>query len=325
MADPVPVEASEMLVSRDERASEHDTPTTGDASRRAAPSESWLPPLALAESGLLLDVAIILDLAAIYLPIIGMVVAPAVPTPFALLMLRRGLRVTLLAGAVAAFLVTVIAGPHFGWRMGLQALVGVLIGWIMKSRRSPWIALALCSLLITAAGTLATLGVIFVTGLPVKDVVEGLRNVMIAAESLAANGAQLLGLQPLWLAARPPLVALASLGLRLWPLLLFGYLLCFAVPAVALYLTVATGTARVLGNDVRLFPPRWALRLIWLLVLPLLFILSLPRRMARLLRRLLRRHDQTDGADDESDPGDSSGYYSLESLEATGRKADVSR
>jgi uncharacterized protein YybS (DUF2232 family) len=277
VTDTVPREAVKSL---DELTSKSLSPPR-ETPHRAAPSESWLPPLALAEGGLLLDVAVILDLIAIYLPVVGIVVMPAVPTPFALLMLRRGPRVTLLAAAVSAFLVTVIAGPHFGWRMGLQALVGVMIGWIMRRRRSPWIALTLCSLFITAAGVFATLGLIVFTGLPVKDVVDELRNAMDAALSLLASGAQLVGLERLWLTVRPPLVALETVGLRLWPLLLFAYLLCFALPMVTLYLTVATGTARVLGNDVRTFPPRWLLRLAWLLMLPLALVLSVPRRIAR--------------------------------------------
>lgn len=290
MTDTAPREAIQPL---DELPGNLDIPSRA-ASHRAAPSESWLPPLALAEGGLLLDVAVILDLVAIYLPVIGIVVMPAVPTPFALLMLRRGLRVTLLAAAVSAFLVTVIAGPHFGWRMALQALVGAMIGWIMQRRRSPWIALTLCSLFITVAGLCATLGLIVFTGLPVKDVVDELRNAMDAALSLVASGAQLVGLEQLWLTLRPPLVALETLSLRLWPLLLFAYLLCFALPMVTLYLTVATGTARVLGNDVRPFPPRWVLRLAWLLMLPLALILSLPRR-------IVRRGGRTDSANDAND------------------------
>jgi uncharacterized protein YybS (DUF2232 family) len=268
--------------------------------RRATPSESWLPSLALAEGGLLLDVAVILDLAAVYLPVVGMVVMPAVPTPFALLMLRRGMRVSLLAAAVSAFLVTVIAGPHFGWRMGLQALVGAMIGWLVQRRRSPWIALLVCTLFITIVGVCATLGLIVVAGLPVKDVVDELRNAMDAVMSLVAGGAQLIGLGQLWRDLRPSLVALETIGLRLWPLLLFAYLLCFALPLVTLYLAVATGTARVLGNDVRPFPPRWALQLAWLLMLPLTFILSLPRRISR-------RQGWADIADEQRGPGDSSG------------------
>ncbi len=295
MTDTAPREAVESLDDLTSR-----NPATP---RRAAPSESWLPSLALAEGGLLLDVAIILDLIAIYLPVIGIVVMPAVPTPFALLMLRRGLRVTLLAAAIAAFLVTVIAGPHFGWRMALQAVVGVMIGWIMQRRRSPWIALTLCSLFITAAGVFATFGLIIFTGLPVKDVVEELRNAMDAAMSLVASGAQLVGLEQLWLTVRPPLLALETFSLSLWPLLLFAYLLCFALPMVTLYLTVATGTARALGNDVRPFPPRWVLRLAWLLMLPLALIVSLPQRRAR----RGGRSGVVDDAKKRSDSGDDSG------------------
>ena len=41
--------------------------------------------------------------------------------------------------------------------MGLQAVVGVLIGWIMSRRGSPYLSLTLASLLIAAAGTCSTL------------------------------------------------------------------------------------------------------------------------------------------------------------------------
>jgi hypothetical protein len=178
--------------------------------------------------------------------------------------------------------------------MALQALVGAMIGWIMQRRRSPWIALTLCTLFIAAAGVFATLGLIVFTGLPVKVVVDELRNSMDAAMSLATSGAQLVGLEHLWLAVRPPLVALETFGLQLWPLLLFAYLLCFALPMVTLYLAVATGTARVLGNDVRPFPPRWVLRLAWLLMLPLALILSLPQRALRRGGRATSENDAND-------------------------------
>ena len=287
-----------------------DSPSHRGGGVRATPSESWLPPLALAEAGLLLDVGIILDLAAVYLPLIGIVFAPAVPAPFALLMLRRGLRVSVLASFVSAFLVTVLAGPHFGWRMGLQAIVGVLIGWIMSRRGSPYLALTLASLLIAVAGTCSTFILIVATGLPVKDVVEVLRNAMSAAASLAAGSAHLLGLEHLWLSLRPTLVTLANLGLSYWPLLLFGYLLCFALPMVTLYLAVATGTARVLGHDVRPFPSRWMLRLAWVVLWPLVFMLSLPRRVRELFGRRRMRSGMGERPE-SSHPGNSSGSYAL--------------
>ena len=115
-------------------------------SRTSIAGSRWVDALGLAEGGLLLDVAVILDLATIYLPLISPCLRQRSPTPFAVLMLRRGPRVTLLATAVAAFLVTIITGPHYGWRMGLQALIGMLLGAAMRrGMRSP---------LVLAAGTL---------------------------------------------------------------------------------------------------------------------------------------------------------------------------
>src|SRR5215470_12641966 len=74
--------------------------TAGAASRRRRPRPApapapalprgWLDAAALAEGGLLADVGVVLDLAAIYLPLVGTVLEPAIPAPFAILMLRRG-------------------------------------------------------------------------------------------------------------------------------------------------------------------------------------------------------------------------------------------
>src|SRR6185437_5629326 len=122
--------------------------------------------------------AVILDLATIYLPLISPVLAPAVPTPFAVLMLRRGPRVTLLATAVAAFLVTIITGPHYGWRMGLQALIGMLLGAAMRrGMRSP-LVLASGTLVLTTVGFCATFALILLIGYPIENIVIILHNSM---------------------------------------------------------------------------------------------------------------------------------------------------
>lgn len=243
-----------------------------------------LDAIGLAEGGLLADVGIVLDLATIYLPIVGVVLAPAVPTPFAVLMLRRGPRVTFVATCVAAFLVTVIAGPHFGWRMGLEAIVGMLLGWAMRRRLSWTVVLALGTLLVATATFAAAMGVIFVTGLPIKDVTGELRNGMVAAATLVATGASLVGWHAQWLAVRPALVAVGLLALRFWPLLLYLYVLAFTLPTVALYFAVANASARVMGHDVPLFPPRWALRLLRVGLFVVCVPVFLPLRLLRRAR-----------------------------------------
>jgi uncharacterized protein YybS (DUF2232 family) len=271
--------------------------------RDAALGAGWLDALGLAEGGLLADVAIILDLASIYLPIIGTVLAPAVPTPFAVLMLRRGPRVTLLAAAVAAFLITVLAGPHFGWRMGLQAVVGLLLGWAMRRRLRPLLVLGLGTALVASVTFAAALGVIFLTGLPVKDIVGELRNGLGAIAVFAAAGLSLFGGESLWLSIRPTLVALGLLGLRFWPVLLYLYVIAFALPTVALYYGVASAVARVLGHDTRPFPPLWLTALARGAVLVLLSPVLLPRRLLRKVQRSVTRRRRRPDGDAAGDGG----------------------
>jgi uncharacterized protein YybS (DUF2232 family) len=248
---------------------------------RARKTGPALDAIGLAEGGLLADVGIVLDLATIYLPIVGTVLAPAVPTPFAVLMLRRGPRVTLVAAAVAAFLVTVLSGPHFGWRMGLEAIVGLLIGWAMR-RRTHWtLVLALGTFVFASVTFAAAMGVIFLTGLPIKDIVGELRNGMAAAAWAVAAGASLVGGQAQWLAIRPSLVAVGLVALRFWPALFYLYIVTAVAPTVALYFAVANASARVMGHDVPLFPPRWVMRLLRLGVLIAFAPVLLPLRLRR--------------------------------------------
>lgn len=241
--------------------------------------------LGLAEGSLLADVGIVLNLATIYLPLIGTVLAPTVPTPFAVLMLRRGPKVTLLAAAVASFLVGVLSGPHFGWRMGLEALVGMLMGYAMRQRWR-WPAVLAAGTFVFATVTFAAaIGVIFLTGLPVKDIVQELRNGMAAAAWAVATGASLVGGRAQWLGIRPLLVTVGVVALRLWPLLLYIYVAVATLPTVALYYAIANGTARILGEDTLAFPPRWVMRLLRFAIAAAVAPMVVPRRMARRLRR----------------------------------------
>lgn len=251
----------------------------------------WLDAIGLAEGGLLADVGVILDLAAIYIPLVGAILGPAVPTPFVILALRRGPRVTLLAATVAAFLVTIFAGPHFGWRMGLEAVIGLLLGWAMQRHIRPFLIWGTGTLALAVVTFIAALGVIFIAGLPVKDVVSELRNGLGAAAWIVATGAALLGGESQWLSIRPLLVVVGVMALRFWPLLLFAYVtVAFALPTVAFYYAIANATARVLGYSVIPFPPLWSIRFInWMLRAALAILLLPSRAMRRMLRRFQRR------------------------------------
>lgn len=218
----------------------------------------------MAEGGLLADVGIVLDLASIYLPIVGAVLTPTVPTPFAILTLRRGIKAGMVASAVAMLLVTMLAGPHFGWRMGLEAAVGMLMGWAMRRRWRSLTVIAAGSFLVATATFAAVLLVLVATGLPVHDVVQELRNGLHLIDGFAAFVSGLLGLKGQWLAVRPGFIAVANVAVQYWPILLYLYVSAIAVPTVILYYAIANSAARVLGADARPFPPRWIARLfIW--------------------------------------------------------------
>ncbi|HLY32397.1 MAG TPA: DUF2232 domain-containing protein, partial [Ktedonobacterales bacterium] len=261
----------------------------------------WIDAIGMAEGGLLTDVAIILDLAAIYIPIFGAVIDPAVPAPFAILYLRRGPRVTFLAIVVATFLMTVLTGPHFGWRLGLRGLVGLFLGWAMSRRWRPFAILAGSTLITTTAAYAAVFGVIFLTGLPLADIVGELRNALDSLAWLISTGAQLVGAHQYWLAFKPYYQGFSVISLRYWPYLLYADTAVVAFPSAVLYYVVANASARLLGHEVAPFPPRWFMWLLrmayYVFVVPVIFVcqviwfvVSLPVRGPIWLWRLAHPH-----------------------------------
>jgi hypothetical protein len=254
----------------------------------------WVDAIGLAEGGLLADVAIVLELAAIYLPIVGTLLSFAVPTPFAILMLRRGTRATLLAGAVAAFLISILSGPHFAWRMGLEAMAGLVLGGAMRARIRPSVAFLGATLLVATLTFAAALGVIFITGLPISDVVGEFRNGLSSAAWVLATGAAVFGLQSQWLAIRPTLAALGELSLHAWPLLLFLAATTSVTPVVGCYYALATATADVLGYDVRAFPSPAFRRLVRLGLILVSLPIVLPARELARARLFPRRRPERD-------------------------------
>lgn len=243
-------------------------------------AEGELTALEMAEGGLLADLGVLLDLASIYLPVVGGIIAVAGPTPFVLLMLRRGWRATVLATFVSAFLVTVISGPHFGWRMGVQALVGLVIGWAMRRKVNPWLVILGAAVVIALSLFLATIALIFLGGLPVHDVVVELHNGFNSVAAGLSGAAQVTGASGAWRSVQPRYDAFAAFAVAYWPLLLFILYYGAAVANAAVYYFVADSTMRVLGYDVPIFPPQW---------------------MERPLRALLARYDSgRRAADDES-------------------------
>ena len=284
-----------------ERASQpqRDDRAPGKRARRPRRIGRAIDAIGMAEGGLLTDVAIILDLAAIYVPLFGAVFDPAVPAPFAILYLRRGSRVTWLAIIVATFLMTVLTGPHFGWRLGLRGVVGLFLGWAMKRRWRTTPTLAMATLITTVTAFIAAFLVVVLTGLPLQDLASELRNALESVAWLASTASQIVGLHGDWLVIRPALVIVGDFSLRYWPFMFFVYTACVALPSAILYYAVANAAARVLGHEVIAFPPRWVMwlfRAFYLVVIvpvgfllrALWFVVTLPIHIPIWLWRLIR-------------------------------------
>jgi hypothetical protein len=226
------------------------------------PRAPWASAISLAEAGLLTDVGIVFDLAWIYIPILGMAFIPLIPTPFVILYLRRGARITLFAACVAGFLMTVLVGPHYGWRLTLEALIGMALGWAMRRHWSPARTIILGLFVNATVAYVAAFGAVYALGLPLQDLYLELRNMLIGVGWLLDTSATLLRAQHAWLSVRPFFATVGHFTLAYWIPMFFLYIAALAFPTVLLYYSVASTTAYALGHDVRPFPPPWVWRVL---------------------------------------------------------------
>jgi hypothetical protein len=214
----------------------------------------WVDVLALAEGALLADVAVLVDLVRVYVPFIGVVLAPLLPTPFALLVLRRGVRPALLAVGVATALMSLMVGPHYGWRIGVSGLVGLALGYVMRARWRPALIVALGILGTTLASSAFFFVSLWALAVPVKDLIAELRNLFHTANDAAAFVAAHLGLARFWQQVAPPLLALEGWLVGYWPLMVVVLLFCWAVAEVVVHYAITNWFMRVFGYAVRPFP-----------------------------------------------------------------------
>lgn len=248
----------------------------------AARRPNWGGALSLAEAGLLTDVGLTLDLASIYIPLLGTAFIPLTPAPFAILYLRRGARVTILAALVAGFLMTTLTGPHYGWRLSVQALVGMAMGVAMRRQWRPLPTITLGTLIVTAVAYSAAFAAAFALGLPLHDLYLELRNALVSLTWLLEQGANLIGAHAFWVWAAPWIARATAFILRYWVAMFAIYVAVLALPTVVLYYGVASTTAYALGHQVKPFPAPWvwrALRLLGLALAPFAWLVALALRV----------------------------------------------
>src|SRR4051794_22078726 len=209
----------------------------------------------IAEGALLADIAVLLQLVAIYLPVVDLLTRFVIPIVLAVLVLRRGLAVGILSSCVSCFLIAMLSGLSFMIPVLLVCTAGLFLGVTMRWR---WRHLPLL-LLGTTGGALAVCGVTvlfsLVTGVPLSLIARQLDLAYQAAFGLAGFVAAALGYAVWWRqTAYPALAPLAQTTLKYWPLLYLATLWIFLVPVVILMYFTTNYSVRLLGYDVRAFP-----------------------------------------------------------------------
>jgi hypothetical protein len=250
--------------------------------RDGEPRAPWASAISMAEAGLLADVSIVFDLAWIYVPIIGTAFMPLIPTPFVILYLRRGPRIALFAACVAGFLMTVLVGPHYGWRLTLEGLVGIVMGWAMKRRWAPSLAILLGLFVSSTVAYGAAFAAAIALALPLHDIYLVLRNMLISIGWLLDTASSMVGVSPNWLSVRPFAVSAAHTMLQYWVLTYYLYTTVLALPVAMLYYGVASTTAFALGYDVRPFPAPWVwrvLRIVGIILSPFGWVIRMAWRV----------------------------------------------
>ncbi len=225
----------------------------------------------IAEGALLADIAVLFQLAAIYLPVIDLLTRFVIPIVLAVLVLRRGLPVGIMSSCVGCFLIAMLSGLSFLIPMLLTCAAGLFLGVTMRRR---WRHLPLL-LLGTTGGALAVCGVTvlfsLVAGVPLSIIVRQLDLAYQASFALADFVATWLGYGAWWRqVAYPALAPLAQTTLEYWWLLFPAALWIFLVPVVLLMYFTTNYSVRLLGYNVRAFPGG-----------------TIERRLARGARRLI--------------------------------------
>jgi predicted membrane protein DUF2232 len=214
-----------------------------------------LSAIEIAEGALLADIAVVLELLLVYLPVGGEFLRILIFIVFAVLVLRRGLYVGIMGMCVALFIVGVVVGPQYLVGMWLAGTGGLFLGITMKHRLRH---IPLLLLGITCGALTAYFLIIFsflLVGLPFTSIIRSLHQAYDVAIPLLTLAATRVGLANWWKQSIYPTVAAwAALGFTYWWILFYLGLWAILCPIVTVIYAVTNLFVRLLGYDVRPFP-----------------------------------------------------------------------
>jgi len=214
-----------------------------------------LSAIEIAEGALLADIAVVLELLLVYLPVGGGFFRILTFVVFAVLVLRRGLYVGVMGMCVALFIVGVVIGPHYLVPMWIEGMAGLFLGITMKYRLGH---IPLLLLGITCGALTAYFLIIFsflIVGLPFTTIIRLLHQAYDTAIPLITLIATRVGLAVWWKQSIYPTVAAwAAWGFTYWWILFYLGLWAILCPIVTGIYAVTNLFVRLLGYDVRPFP-----------------------------------------------------------------------
>ena len=229
-----------------------------------------LSAIEIAEGALLADIAVVLKLLTIYLPITGGYITLLVPLPFTVLVLRRNLYTGIMGLCVAFFVVGMLTGLHSLFLMLLEAGAGLFLGVMMKYRIRDILLVLVgtlgSGLLLTGLLVLVTL----LSGVPIsRSLIYLHRNYDTFATFLGFVAAHI-GLGSWWKhSIFPFVISFETLLFTYWWLLYYMISCIFLCPIVIVVTYITNFLVRLLGYDVRPFPGgvldkllRWTMHII---------------------------------------------------------------
>ena len=231
----------------------------------------------IAESALLVDIAIVFQLLVLYLPIGGIFFSLLIPPLFTILILRRHFYAAIMGLCVALFVIGMLTGIGNIQIILLEIGAGIYLGLTMKHRLHyfPLILLGTTGSSLLLAG-LTLLNILLFGKAFFNSLMFGFRAAYNLLFSVLRFITSQIGLGNWWASVYPAARHLADLTLTYWlvALLIIEWITLLPVVIVVYYST--TFLVRLLGYDVRPFPDgrintfmQWIIRLLIKLALKL--------------------------------------------------------
>lgn len=139
----------------------------------------------IVEGALLSAITIIISLAALYLPIIGVFASLIWPVPIIILGIRHG-KVSILATIVSGVIVAMIEGPVHALTVVLGfGLIGIVMGWAIRKQYEPFKVLAIGAMASLVSKVILISISLFIMGInPIAEEIAIMRESISMVESM---------------------------------------------------------------------------------------------------------------------------------------------